>query len=675
METDTIFWLILFIIIGVSVAYFQYYFKQKNQGRYVLVLFCLKAISMFLLLLMLLNPEITSNTTKNKKPKLFLLSDQSKSIAYFKENETLDKDISYLLSNNQLNEKFDISHFTFGNGIEKVDSLSYSLESTNIYKVLKQTQNFGKDDQNAIVLLTDGNQTNGNSLEYIRSKNPVYPVIYGDTTIYNDLAIEQVNTNRFSFLNNNFPIEILVSYNGENKVRSTFRLQKNGKTVYRRKLNFSSSKQSEIITTNLKSDKIGLQYFKAEILPISSEKNIKNNQKEFAIEVIDEQSKIGLFSTVVHPDIGALKRAIESNKQRKVELINPEKDNYQINDFELVILYQPNKKFQSLAEAIKKDSRNFILISGTATDWSFVNRMNLGIRKQVLSQKEDFLPKYNSNFLGFYQENIGFNDFPPLSDLYGRLVFSQPYESFLFQSINGIESDQPLLASLSNSNQKSLFILGEGLWKWRSFIFRKQNNFEEFDQFVNTLVQYSARTKDKSRLNIEYDALYPANSTIIIQADYLDETLKFDPRVNLEMKLTNKDAKKEISLPFSLEENRYELEINNLNAGNYEFRVNVGGTNVSKRGRFSISEYSVEEQFSNANRNNMTIIATNTNGKVYYKNQINNLVDDLVQNKSFYTIQKIQKTTRRLIEWQWILFVIVSLLSLEWFIRKYFGKI
>ena len=675
METDTIFWLILFIIIGVSVAYFQYYFKQKNQGRYVLVLFCLKAISMFLLLLMLLNPEITSNTTKNKKPKLFLLSDQSKSIAYFKENETLDKDISYLLSNNQLNEKFDISHFTFGNGIEKVDSLSYSLESTNIYKVLTQTQNFGKDDQNAIVLLTDGNQTNGNSLEYIRSKNPVYPVIYGDTTIYNDLAIEQVNTNRFSFLNNNFPIEILVSYNGENKVRSTFRLQKNGKTVYRRKLNFSSSKQSEIITTNLKSDKIGLQYFKAEILPISSEKNIKNNQKEFSIEVIDEQSKIGLFSTVVHPDIGALKRAIESNKQRKVELINPEKDNYQINDFELVILYQPNKKFQSLAEAIKKDSRNFILISGTATDWSFVNRMNLGIRKQVLSQKEDFLPKYNSNFLGFYQENIGFNDFPPLSDLYGRLVFSQPYESFLFQSIKGIESDQPLLASLSNSNQKSLFILGEGLWKWRSFIFRKQNNFEEFDQFVNTLVQYSARTKDKSRLNIEYDALYPANSTIIIQADYLDETLKFDPRVNLEMKLTNKDAKKEISLPFSLEENRYELEINNLNAGNYEFRVNVGGTNVSKRGRFSISEYSVEEQFSNANRNNMTIIATNTNGKVYYKNQINNLVDDLVQNKSFYTIQKIQKTTRRLIEWQWILFVIVSLLSLEWFIRKYFGKI
>ena len=675
METDTIFWLILFIIIGVAVAYFQYYFKQKNQANYVIALFCLKALSMFLLLLMLLNPEITSNITENKKPKLFLLSDQSKSIAYFKDSETLDKDISTLLSNNKLNEKFDISHFTFGNGIQKTDSLSYSLESTNIYKALTQTQNFAKEDQNAIVLLTDGNQTNGNSLEYIRSKNPVFPVIYGDTTIYNDLAIEQVNTNRFSFLNNNFPIEILVSYNGDKTINSIFRLQKNGKTVYRRKLNFSSAKQSEIITTNLKSDKIGVQYFKAEILPITSEKNIKNNQKDFSIEVIDEQSKIGLFSTVVHPDIGALKRAIESNKQRKVELINPEKDKFQINDFELVILYQPNIKFQSLVDAIKKDSRNYILVSGTATDWSFINKMNLGIRKQVLSQKEDFLPKYNSNFLGFYQEDIGFNDFPPLSDLYGRLVFSQPYESFLFQSINGIESEQPLLASLTNSNQKALFILGEGLWKWRSFIFRKQNNFEEFDQFVNTLVQYSAQSKDKSRLIIDYEALYPANSNIVIQAEYLDETLKFDPRVNLEMKLTNKDSKKEISLPFSLKENIYELEVNNLDAGNYEFRVSVIGTNVSKRGRFSISEYSVEEQFSSANRNNMATIATNTNGKVYYKNQINSLIDDLVQNNSFYTVQKVQKTTRRLIEWQWILFVIVSLLSLEWFIRKYFGKI
>jgi hypothetical protein len=624
---------------------------------------------------MLLNPEISSNTTENKKPKLYLLSDQSKSISYFKENDVLDKDISVLMSNNELKEKFEISLLSFGNGIQQVDSIPYSLESTNIYKALTQIQNVSKKDQHAIVLLTDGNQTNGSSLEYIRSKNPVFPVIYGDTIIYNDLAIEQVNTNRFSFLNNSFPIEILVSYNGDQQMNSILRLQKNGKTVFRKKLSFSDTKQSEIISTNLKSDKIGIQYFKAEVLPITTEKNIKNNLKEFSIEVIDEQSKIGLFSTVVHPDIGALKRAIESNKQRKVELINPEQDNYQINEFELVILYQPNIKFQSLVEAIKKDSRNYLLVSGTATDWSFINNMNLGIRKQVLSQNEDFLPKYNSNFLGFYQEDIGFNDFPPLSDVYGRLVFSQPYESFLFQSINGIETNQPLLASLANSNQKVVFILGEGLWKWRSFIFRKQNNFEEFDQFVNTLVQYSTKTKDKSRLRIDYEALYPANSTIILQAEYLDETLKFNPRVNVEMKLRNRDTQKEISLPFSLKQSRYELKVNNLDAGNYEFSVSVIGTNVFKRGRFSISEYSVEEQFSSANRNNMAMIATNTNGKVYYKNQIHTLVEDLVQNKSFYTIQKIQKTTRRLIEWQWILFTIVSLLSLEWFIRKYFGKI
>jgi len=330
---------------------------------------------------MLLNPEISSNTTENKKPKLYLLSDQSKSISYFKENAVLDRDISVLMSNNELKEKFEISLLSFGNGIQQVDSIPYSLESTNIYKALTQIQNVSKKDQHAIVLLTDGNQTNGSSLEYIRSKNPVFPVIYGDTIIYNDLAIEQVNTNRFSFLNNNFPIEILVSYNGDQKINSTLRLQKNGKTVFRKKLSFSGTKQSEIITTNLKSDKIGIQYFKAEVLPITTEKNSKNNLKEFSIEVIDEQSKIGLFSTVVHPDIGALKRAIESNKQRKVELINPEKENYQINDFELVILYQPNIKFRSLVEAIKKDLRNYLLVSGTATDWSFINNMNLGIRK------------------------------------------------------------------------------------------------------------------------------------------------------------------------------------------------------------------------------------------------------------------------------------------------------
>ena len=130
---------------------------------------------MFLLLLMLLNPEISSNTTENKKPKLYLLSDQSKSISYFKENDVLDKDISVLMSNNELKEKFEISLLSFGNGIQQVDSIPYSLESTNIYKALTQIQNVSKKDQHAIVLLTDGNQTDGSSLEYIRSKNPVFP--------------------------------------------------------------------------------------------------------------------------------------------------------------------------------------------------------------------------------------------------------------------------------------------------------------------------------------------------------------------------------------------------------------------------------------------------------------------------------------------------------------------
>ena len=41
------------------------------------------------------------------------------------------------------------------------------------------------------------------------------------------------------------------------------------------------------------------------------------------VEVIDQRTKIGIISTMNHPDVSALKRSIESNEQRQVSVLNP----------------------------------------------------------------------------------------------------------------------------------------------------------------------------------------------------------------------------------------------------------------------------------------------------------------------------------------------------------------
>ena len=49
--------------------------------------------------------------------------------------------------------------------------------------------------------------------------------------------------------------------------------------------------------------------------------------------------------------------------------------------------------------------------------------------------------------------------------------------------------------------------------------------------------------------------------------------------------------------------------------------------------------------------------------------------DDLINDNRFSTIQKSKKIIDELVNWQWLMLLIIGLLSLEWFIRKYIGKI
>ena len=71
----------------------------------------------------------------------------------------------------------------------------------------------------------------------------------------------------------------------------------------------------------LEADRVGLQKYKAVVSSATKEKNTYNNVKNFAVEVIDQRKEIAIISDISHPDLGALKRAIEYNAQRKVTLL------------------------------------------------------------------------------------------------------------------------------------------------------------------------------------------------------------------------------------------------------------------------------------------------------------------------------------------------------------------
>ena len=675
MQTTTFLYTLIALFLSIAIAYFQYFYKTKDKTKLPVLLFSIKVISLFLLLLLLINPKIKTSVLENIKPTLAIVVDNSKSISFLKEEKNILNFINKLSNNKDLAYKFNFENFTFAETLAVSDSMSFIGNATNIYTAINSVNNLNNDKNAPILLFTDGNQTVGNAYEFVNSKQQIYPIVFGDTTKYKDLQVTQVNVNKYSYINNKFPVEVLLNYDGQTNVKTKFSIFNAGKIVFSKNIQFSKDESSQIITTNLTTIKEGNNYYTASIQKIKEEKNTQNNSKNFSVEVINEQTKVLILSTILHPDIGAIKKAIESNKQRSVEVSIVSRFKGKLSDFQLIILYQPNELFNTVLTELQQKKSNLLIVTGTNSDWNFINKQSLGFTKNAIKEIENYNAIYNPSFLTFLQKDIGFNTFSPLKDAYGAVTFSKEHQDLLFQNINGLVTEQPLISVLETDSQKTAIIFGEGIWSWRATGFLNTNSFEEFDQFIGNLIQYVSSKKRRNRLSINSENLYPANSVVQISAFYTDKNYKFDARASLEIYITNKRTKEVTKLPFSLINNAYQTAIENLKSGEYSFKVVVLGQKITKYGSFKITEYTIEEQFTRPNVKKLKSLATNVGGKLFFKNDATPLIESLLEDKRYSTIQKSTTKEQNLIDWKWVLFFVISLFTVEWVLRKYFGKI
>ncbi|QIE58356.1 VWA domain-containing protein [Rasiella rasia] len=677
MSPETILYIVIAGVASFALAVFMYGYRSRYKGSMSWVFGILRFVTLFSILLLLINPKFKSETYTIEKPKLPILVDNSASVTELEQADNANSAIEKLKANAELNDKYDLSFFTFGNSFIQTDSVSFAETNTNITKALAATNEVFKNEIAPTILISDGNQTLGNDYEFASATfaNPIYPIILGDSTRYTDLKIERLNTNRYAFLKNKFPVEAILVYNGTGSETSQFVITQGAATVYRETVTFSENDNTKTISLTLPASRVGLQTYTASIVPLEIEKNTVNNRKRFAVEVIDEATNVLVVSAMVHPDLGAIKKSIETNEQRKVRIVKPSEAVSLLNDFQLVVLYQPNRSFNAVYTELAKLKKNTLLITGSRTDWSFLNVVQPVFRKDETGQKEDAAAQLNVNYGTFAVEDIGFTNFPPLETSFGDLVVTIPHEKLLLQTVAGIETGNPMIATAELNGKRDAIWDVEGIWKWRAQSYLQENNFQEFDNFMGKLVQYLASNKRKSRLEVSSESFYYNNSPIKISAQYFDKNYVFDGRASLNISVVNKESSTRTVFPLLLKNNFYEVDVNSLPAGSYSYTVSVGDETIARSGNFTILDFNVEQQFGNANVTKLGRLATNTNGTPFFTNQVDNLITVLLEDERFQSIQKSEEKVVPLIDWKYLLILIVLALSAEWFIRKYNGLI
>jgi hypothetical protein len=149
----------------------------------------------------------------------------------------------------------------------------------------------------------------------------------------------------------------------------------------------------------------------------------------------------------------------------------------------------------------------------------------------------------------------------------------------------------------------------------------------------------------------------------------------FDSRASLTITVKNTETEKQTTFPMLLRNNYFEVDLNSLPAGEYNYTVSVANEAVSSSGNFTILDFNVEQQFLNADIGKLNRVAQNTNGKAYFTDQSDALINALLENTNFQNIERSEQKVVPLIDWKYLLALIILALAAEWFIRKYNGLI
>ena len=673
MTTSTILLILLSVIISGVVAFYQYFFKVDNQNKTNWLLAFLRFISVFSLLLLLINPVVSRKIIETNKIPLAIVADNSRSISELKANAVALKLFEKLNSNSALKEKFEIQNYTFDDTFIAGKSLDFNGNQSNIDDVASNLKQLNKNTFYPVVLLTDGNQTIGNDYVFsFQESTTVFPVVLGDTTATFDLKINQLNANKYAFLKNKFPVEVFLQYNGNKSVSTNFSIEKNGKKVISQAVNFDKKNKVQSVQILLEADRVGLQKYKAVLSSSVKEKNTYNNNKNFAVEVLDQKKEIAIISDISHPDLGAFKRAIESNAQRKVTIIKTNSIS-DLQKYNVLILYQPTASFRKIFEVNKNLKINTFIVTGMATDFNFLDQMQSDLQFKLTNKKEDFSPYFLTDFNLFAQNDIQFSQLPPLENPFGKITEKGSLNTLLTAKVNGIEVGNPILTFSEKENSRNAYLLGENSWKWRMESFVLNQSYEKYNLFIDKIIQYLATNSAKKSLLVQHESFYNSGETIEIFAQYFNKSYELEENATLSIYLTNKATKTTKNYNFSKANNGYQAIFDGLTPGNYTFQVKETTSNASYNGTFEVLDFDVEKQFVNPDVSKLQQLANQNNGEIIFPNQIEKLIQKLLQENTYLPVEKTIIKNSPLIDFLFLLIIIVVSLSTEWFIRKYNG--
>jgi hypothetical protein len=677
--------LLIAIITGSLYAAFLYFrenkFSSPHYATYILAF--LRGFVVGLIIVLLFSPVIKSLKEEIKPPLIVMAQDVSYSLEVQK-NQGFNDNWNNLGSS--FAEDFNVKNVRFaGNTTE--DTLSAAeKKSTNFSGLFKYVdENYADQNVGAVIMSTDGIFNEGSNPLYLDAfiNTPLYIVALGDTTKYKDLMVSDVFYNKIVYLGDKFSLQIDIRALSAPNTASKLIVENNGKKVWEETIKPDSKEYFLTKNIELEALKVGISKYRITLIPLGDEKNKTNNYKDIYVEVLDGRQKILVLANSPHPDIAAIKQLIEQNKNYEAEVHFAGENITNIGKFDLAILHNlPSDKntIKTEMSALQAKKTPLFFVVGMQTSLPQFNQVQELITISGNSKNfEEVQAEIATGFNAFTVTDplkSSVKSFPPLLTPFGEYKTKSNTQVFSYQNIKKIKTNYPQLVFGELKGSRVAVFCGEGLWKWRMADFVLTQTYDQVGELLNKSLQWTSIKEDKRKFRVNPGKnIYRENEPIMVDAQLYNDNYELinEPDASLIIK---SEENKDYTFTFSKSGSSYQLNAGMFPPGSYTIKGSVTHNNQlqTATNTFTVEAVDLENNDLVARHDVLRGLVEKYGGKVIRPDEIPALTQLIREDKSLKPSLFQSNITKSIIHFKWICFLILLLLGLEWFLRRYLGS-
>ena len=680
---DYPYWFILLcLLLGAVYAFIFYYRERKLEGTPVWMLYGLyglRFVTVSVLAILLLGPLVKNVEEQIEKPIIIVGHDNSASILLNADSTFYRTDYarSFNAFVNRLSEAYTVETYSFGTDLTSGLALSFDDKQSDISRFLDEIQSrfYGRN-VGAVVVASDGIYNKGFDPVSTASgivNTGIYSVALGDTTVQKDLIIEKVEHNDVAYLGNEFPVEVLVKADKLKGVESELEIIHNGKVLFSKAVNPDQSAYLQPFSFRIEADKAGLQKYIVRLKPVDEEFSLDNNTFTFFVNVQNNKQKVLIVGHGPHPDIGAIRNAVEDNEGYQVDIAFAGNTIPAVGEYGLIILHQiPSSRFplSALLTEIQNKKKPVLFVLGYNSGYKNFNDLKTGLThigfRGIMDPRTTHLVNAFSLFTMSDKLKEAISRFPVMHVPFGTFKSSNSVDILLKQKLGGGITDEPAIAFNRWAGVRIGFISGEGTWRWRIAF------PDEYNELMQKTVQYLATKEDKRYFRILGKKEFNENEDVIFEAEVFNESYELINAPEVTITITDEEGEDLPPLNFATVGNGYQLNVGNLPVGKYTYQAEttLSGKSYKVTGEFSVSPVLIEYANAVANHQLLFNLADKNGGEMVFPNQLDELYEAIMSREDLLPIRHTQTRFSEIIEWKWLFFLLIFLLSLEWFIRK-----